>query len=135
MMGHRERAGSGAERDVISKRARRVYCYLGKPGVTHGIKKQLARRARKEAKEDTVKSTLQRGREGLISAPWTPDQVDALNEQQLRQDRHPYTCPGGNGPLCAKRDLVATPDGWICECGRYTQDWAWAPIEPWEPSL
>lgn len=80
--------------------------------------------------------THQRGREEMLHAPWTPDQVVALNQWQLRGDVHPYTCPGENGPLCSRRDLTATPDGWICECGRYTQDWAWEhAAEPWEPSL
>lgn len=60
--------------------------------------------------------------------PWTPEQVDALNARQADQSRHPYTCPGE--PICepgvTERNLVATPDGWVCYCGRYRQHWAHA---------
>ena len=59
-------------------------------------------------------------------APWTPDQVDALNEYQRAGWFHPYTCakrdehPGNEGVL------IATPDGWVCpvESCDYTQTWA-----------
>lgn len=64
----------------------------------------------------------------MIKAPFTAAQVEALNAYQQRGDVHPYTCPGDNGPLCARRDLIATPEGWICECGRYTQNWAHPPL-------
>lgn len=55
----------------------------------------------------------------LITAPWSPDQVAALNEFQRLGYVHPFTCGNGCG------DLVACADGWTCECG-YAQDWAWA---------
>ena len=55
---------------------------------------------------------------------WTDEQVAALNEQQQRWDRHPYTCPG-DFPECKKqRTLIATPHGWKCSCGKYTQNWS-----------
>ena len=57
-----------------------------------------------------------------IVAPWSPDQVEALNNYQQRGRMHPFTC-ACNGSLI----LTATPAGWVCpvSCG-YTQDWAWA---------
>ncbi|MFJ3200968.1 hypothetical protein [Streptomyces sp. NPDC086989] len=62
-----------------------------------------------------------------ITAPWTSEQVQALNDYQERGDMHPYTCgalhPSGRSPV-----LDATHSGWVCPdpaCG-YTQDWAWA---------
>jgi hypothetical protein len=49
MMGHRQRLKTGAEEDAVT-RWRRVLCYMRKPGVTHGIKKQMSRRDRRDAK-------------------------------------------------------------------------------------
>ncbi|MFF2674035.1 hypothetical protein ACFVTT_35385, partial [Streptomyces niveus] len=60
-----------------------------------------------------------------IRAPWTPEQVAALNRFQQRGRMHPFTC----GNLHADSQspvLTATPDGWRCPtpgCG-YEQDWA-----------
>lgn len=60
----------------------------------------------------------------MRKAPWSQDFVDALNASQERRDRHPYTCPGDK-PWCEKhRNLIATTDGWVCQCGEYKQDWA-----------
>lgn len=60
-----------------------------------------------------------------IEAPWTKEQVDALNRYQADGRLHPFTCPGDN-PECELngRDLVATEHGWTCRCGKYTQNWA-----------
>jgi hypothetical protein len=44
---------SGAEYDVIM--ARKHYCYLQRAGVTSGIKRQMRRRGRREAKQDLRK--------------------------------------------------------------------------------
>ena len=51
----------------------------------------------------------------MIKAPWTPEQVAALNAYQKRREFHPYTC--GNDRTDEKhRDgegmLVATEQGW-----------------------
>jgi hypothetical protein len=60
----------------------------------------------------------------VIKAPWTDEQVAALNRWQSRGDVHPFTCPG-DGPGCGDhRELTATANGWVCACGRYRQDWA-----------
>lgn len=62
-----------------------------------------------------------------ITPPWTQDQVDMLNAAQKSGYLHPFTCPGdsvGCGAMDEQRDLIATPDGWVCVCGRYRQEWA-----------
>lgn len=55
-------------------------------------------------------------------APFTADQVAALNQWQTGLEFHPYTC--GNchpGP----RNLIARIGaGWVCPTCDYTQDWA-----------
>lgn len=70
-------------------------------------------------------------------APWTPEEVDALNAYQREGRFHPYTC-GSNYRtddfhktaavhfgLNDLGQLHATINGWICPGGcRYTQDWA-----------
>jgi hypothetical protein len=66
-----------------------------------------------------------------IEAPWTPEQVDALNAWQ-RGPVHSFTCGRRSEPGHVQRpdadlgQLVATADGWVCPdgCG-YTQQWAW----------
>lgn len=59
-----------------------------------------------------------------IHAPWSPETVIALNQQQ-HGIRHRYTCPLHEPGVTAS--LVATSGGWICsrrpDCD-YTQDWA-----------
>lgn len=57
-----------------------------------------------------------------IRAPFTDDQVAALNAFQDSGVFHPFTC--GN----CRTDLIATKDGWKCpdhDCD-YKQDWAHA---------
>lgn len=62
-----------------------------------------------------------------ICAPFTSEQVDALNRWQAEGPGHPFTCAAlhstGRSPV-----LNATHSGWICPdpaCD-YTQDWALA---------
>lgn len=64
-----------------------------------------------------------------IIAPWSVEQVKALNEFQANPFHHPYTCPYAGDEVhhpedCGECLLVATVDGWTCTCG-YTQKWAW----------
>ena len=65
-----------------------------------------------------------------IIAPFTEEQVINLNNYQTKGKFHPFTCCGHNG--CNRMAqtneglLVATTDGWICPCEKYTQDWAHA---------
>ena len=44
---------TAAEGDAVSKRARRALCYLGRPGVTSGIKRQMRRRERRQWKQES----------------------------------------------------------------------------------
>jgi len=58
-----------------------------------------------------------------LKAPWPQETVDKLNQYQNAGQFHPFTCPG-NKPDCEKhRNLIATTDGWVCQCGEYKQDW------------
>ena len=60
----------------------------------------------------------------MRKAPWSQEEVDALNAYQKEGSFHPYTCPG-NFPDCKDhRELIATEDGWVCACGKYKQDWS-----------
>jgi hypothetical protein len=62
-----------------------------------------------------------------IRAPWTPEQVAALNAFQQRGGMHPFTC-GHDHPAHPDAVLEATPKGWRCfvlGC-EYEQDWAHA---------
>lgn len=61
-------------------------------------------------------------RPGEIRAPWTDDQVTALNASQKNPSYHPFTCIAGH----SHGVLTATPDGWRCSECDYEQDWAWA---------
>ena len=58
-----------------------------------------------------------------IWAPWTHEQVKALNEFQRKGEFHPYTCGSGTHSTTL---LLASPDGWWCPDCTYTQPWAWA---------
>lgn len=72
-----------------------------------------------------------------IKAPWTDEQVKALNDWQKRPTFHPFTCgaiePHPVGPpgsetfryVETNRTLIAFNDGWHCPTCSYTQDWAW----------
>ena len=55
-----------------------------------------------------------------IRAPFTIEQVVALNAYQRRGSFHPFTCGNFHEPT----DLVATLQGWRCPRCTFTQDWA-----------
>jgi hypothetical protein len=57
-----------------------------------------------------------------LKAPWTAEQVDALNRFQRLYYVHEFTCVGHAGG--GDRTLVATRNGWICCHCDYKQDWA-----------
>lgn len=69
-----------------------------------------------------------------INAPFTPEQVKALNEFQNRVDWHPFTCDGDRQDEAHKAyqakhggdfgQLVATAEGWVCPVCDYKQSWA-----------
>lgn len=63
----------------------------------------------------------------IIRAPWSEQQVKALNESQQNPLFHPYTCGNEDKALSHERGgiLVATAEGWVClECD-YRQNWAY----------
>ncbi len=78
-----------------------------------------------------------------MNTKFSKEEVERLNKQQTEGYGHPYTCSGYGIPEC-KREisskqrnegkrveytnenegvLIATERGWICPCGKYTQDW------------
>ena len=70
-----------------------------------------------------------------VTAPFTPVQVQRLNEWQTNTGGgfrgHPFTCANrGDGKhQSAGGDLgilIATESGWVCPDCEYTQDWAHA---------
>ena len=56
-----------------------------------------------------------------IYAPWTDEQIIALNAWQNSIWVHPFTCINSH---TEGRNLIATKDGWICPHCDYTQNWA-----------
>lgn len=58
------------------------------------------------------------------NTPWSDATVARLNAQQKDSNFHPYTCPGNYQTCADQRELIATADGWVCRCGKYTQKWA-----------
>lgn len=66
-----------------------------------------------------------------VRAPWTDEQVAALNDWQTSGRFHPFTCCT-EGTGCRdrlgtdnnERALAATNNGWVCPTCDYTQDWA-----------
>lgn len=65
-----------------------------------------------------------------IFAPWTGEQVAALNRYQEGGWFHPFTCArcrdaDERWPSPDEHLLVATNDGWACPTCDYTQGWAW----------
>ena len=69
----------------------------------------------------------------MIHAPFTPEQVQRLNEWQTQTGTnmpfHPFTC-GCRGESVHGHEggdtgvLIATENGWVCPSCDYTQDWA-----------
>jgi hypothetical protein len=55
-------------------------------------------------------------------APWSKDQVDALNAYQATGAFHPFTC----GTDSQHPVLVATLEGWRCRACGYEQNWCHA---------
>lgn len=61
-----------------------------------------------------------------VEAPFTPEQVMALNRYQLHGIFHPFTCPRVEHDETIK--LIAGEEGWSCasQTCDYTQDWTWS---------
>lgn len=60
---------------------------------------------------------------GTIHAPFSADQVDALNLYQRSGFVHQFMCGNSHD---GDRDLVATRAGWVCCHCDYRQSWAHA---------
>lgn len=65
-----------------------------------------------------------------ITAPFTDDQVEALNKYQTGTSFHPFTCCSYDDCKRGSQDdqgiLIASNEGWVCPCGKWKQNWAWA---------
>lgn len=59
-----------------------------------------------------------------IKAPWTDEQVAALNRWQGYGFVHEFTCAAITHPEGANNVLVAERVGWFCPACDYTQGWA-----------
>lgn len=65
-----------------------------------------------------------------IESKFTNSEIENLNLFQSSGMMHPFTCSGHNIPECERSAgisegvLTATADGWVCPCGKYTQNWA-----------
>lgn len=57
-----------------------------------------------------------------LYAPWTDDQVSALNRWQHFPLVHPFTC----GRCDCKEPLIARTSGWYCQSCGGEQKWALA---------
>jgi len=68
---------------------------------------------------DAMTAALEAAR--IIHAPFTSEEVDALNAFQANDYVHPFTCPTNHVP---DRRPMATQAGWICPHCDYKQDWA-----------
>jgi hypothetical protein len=67
------------------------------------------------------------GKPQRLVAPWTPEQVHALNDFQCNPMFHPFTCLNQGSADHYQGEhavLVATKNGWICTYCGYTQNWA-----------
>jgi hypothetical protein len=63
----------------------------------------------------------------FIQAPWTDEEVAALNRWQELGYAHPFTCSESDShPLNGGYEdrLVAENDGWHCPTCGHTQNWA-----------
>lgn len=59
-----------------------------------------------------------------IKAPFTPEQVAALQNYQDADHFHPFTCGNRENHPPELYRLTPTVRGWICQFCDYTQDWA-----------
>lgn len=70
-----------------------------------------------------------------VEAPWTPEQVAALNRWQDSGRVHPFTCGSGNRMDAEHQiqqanrggdfgQLIASTNGWFCPACSYRQTWA-----------
>lgn len=70
-----------------------------------------------------------------IHAPWTDEQVTALNTFQLRGRLHPFTCGRRSEHPHNEGILTARTDGWQCPVPTCPYRQTWAPAFMADPSL
>lgn len=58
-----------------------------------------------------------------VEAPFSDEQVSAINEYQKNPSLHPLTCCGHNGCERDDRNLLAQTNCLVCPCGQYKQNW------------
>lgn len=77
-----------------------------------------------------------------VTAPFTDEQVASLKLFQ-QSGFHPFTCcsTDNEGNHCERNKqpnsgaLIPTNEGWVCPCGKYTQDWAHHFMTDYTPTL
>lgn len=81
--------------------------------------------------ESLLKSKVMFWRIGTKTPVFNRERVNDLNVAQQKGTFHPYTCCSTDnmGNECNRSEhedgiLLATEEGWICPCGKYTQGWA-----------
>jgi hypothetical protein len=76
-----------------------------------------------EQEKTETKTTVRHKLDGLVGqtirAPWSDEQVKALEARQDMEMLHTYTCECGH-------QLIPSKDGWYCEECTYTQNWCHA---------
>jgi len=73
-----------------------------------------------------------------IFAPFSEEQVKALKNWQ-EKGFHPFTCCSFEDCKRSEQknegELIPYSEGWICPCGKYTQDWCHDfMLKPFNPS-
>jgi hypothetical protein len=61
-----------------------------------------------------------------LSKDFSKSNVEKLNEYQNNKSVHPFTCNGKNCKKTIENNfgiLIATEEGWICQCSDYKQHW------------
>jgi hypothetical protein len=100
-----------------------------RPGELHPVQMRGAEPDMPPSATEVLKGGRRIDVQNIVLAPWTPQQVVALNRFQHRPDTHPFTCGGDHSHEAPT--LVAREDGWYCPspygqpCD-YRQNWAHA---------
>lgn len=114
--------------ELYDSKHRCACCCFADPQVRHLPDRRFAERAQvrwneileMEDKEVDARAFLLK----TLHAPWTEEQVDALNRYQTEGCMHPFT--GEAGPGGEERVLIATKEGWTeTPGGPVVQTWAW----------
>jgi hypothetical protein len=88
--------------------------------LTHEDVERLAEEAERGYDPKTLKPRRLVMNPAILYAPWTPEQIQSLNDYQVCGIMHEYTC----GSETCRQALVAKQDGWSCPACDYEQAWA-----------